>query len=156
MVPARLQEPRRNQSQPLEQRPVGSLAVGRRAAGAAGWRGRAGAGIGGPTATRVARGDFNLVASVGYRREFYVATDRAEAGGPPQWQSGDVKHDSVQADFDIAFPVGANDSIELRIDHRFERNYTFDAIRGFSWDELLTGSRGGAWRCRGRTACRWW
>jgi len=101
------------------------------------------AGIGGPTATRVARGDFNLVASVGYRREFYVATDRAEAGGPPQWQSGDVKHDSVQADFDIAFPVGANDSIELRIDHRFERNYTFDAIRGFSWDELLTGSRGG-------------
>ncbi|MBK6529585.1 MAG: hypothetical protein IPF99_08290 [Deltaproteobacteria bacterium] len=37
----------------------------------------------------------------------------------------------------------ATDSIELRIDHRFERNYTFDAIRGFSWDELLTGSRGG-------------
>lgn len=101
------------------------------------------AGIGGPSATRVARGDFNLVASVGYRREFYVATDRAEAGGPPQWQAGDVKHDSVQADFDIAFPVGANDSIELRIDHRFERNYTFDAITGFSWDELLTGSRGG-------------
>ena len=101
------------------------------------------AGVGGASVTRVARGDFNLVASVGYRREFYAGSDLTSGALPPQWQAGDVKHESLQADFDIALPVGANDSLELRVDHRFERNYTADALTGFNWDQLVTGSRGG-------------
>jgi len=103
----------------------------------------AAAGLGGASVTRVARGDFNLVASVGYRREFYAGSDRMSGALPPQWQAGDVKHESVQADFDIALPVGANDSLELRVDHRFERNYTAEALTGFNWNQLVTGSRGG-------------
>lgn len=103
----------------------------------------AAAGLGGASVTRVARGDFNLVASVGYRREFYAGSDESSGALPPQWRAGDVKHESLQADFDIALPVGANDSIELRVDHRFERNYTAEALTGFNWDDLVTGSRGG-------------
>jgi hypothetical protein len=103
----------------------------------------AAAGLGGASVTRVARGDFNLVASVGYRREFYAGSDHASGTLPPQWQAGDVKHESIQADFDLALPVGANDSLELRVDHRFERNYTADALTGFNLDQLVMGARGG-------------
>ena len=101
------------------------------------------AGVGGASVTRVARGDFNLVASVGYRREFYAGSDQSSGALPPQWQSGDVKHESLQADFDIALPVGSGDSLELRVDHRFERNYTAEALTGFHLDQLVGGSRGG-------------
>lgn len=113
------------------------------AAGSAGGVVPGAAGLGGASVTRVARGDFNLVASVGYRREFYAGSDRSSGALPPQWQAGDLKHESLQADFDIALPVGANDSIELRVDHRFERNYTADRLTGFDLDQLTTGARGG-------------
>jgi hypothetical protein len=101
------------------------------------------AGVGGASVTRVARGDFNLVASVGYRREFYAGSDQTSGTLPPQWQAGDVKHESIQADFDIAVPVGSNDSLELRVDHRFERNYTAEALTGFNLEQLTMGARGG-------------
>jgi len=100
-----------------------------------------GAGAGG--VARVAPGDFSLVATVGYRREFHAGTARAEPGFEPDFYAGDIKHESIQADFDIAFPVGANDSLELRIDNRFERNYTAPRLTGFDLQQLVTGVRGG-------------
>ncbi len=115
-------------------------------------------GLGGGSVTRVSRGDFNLIASVGYRREFHAGTQQVEAGSDPTHRAGEIKHESLQADFDIAFPVGRNDSLELRIDHRFERNFTFDPLRGSIFtpclwtsaapgetrtDNCVLGSRGG-------------
>lgn len=100
-----------------------------------------GAGAGG--VTRVAPGDFSLVATVGYRREFHAGTAPTEPGFDPDFRAGDIKHESIQADFDIAFPVGANDSLELRVDNRFERNYTAARLTGFNVQELVTGVRGG-------------
>ncbi|MEZ4407142.1 MAG: hypothetical protein R3A52_11770 [Polyangiales bacterium] len=100
-------------------------------------------GTAGTTGTRVARGDYNLLATVGYRREFHAGTASAPPGVEPAWQAGDIKHESIQADIDVAFPVGANDSIEVRVDNRFERNFTFDRLTGFDLDQLLAGVRGG-------------
>lgn len=100
-------------------------------------------GTSGATGQRVARGDFNLLATVGYRREFHAGTAHTEPGAEPEFQAGDIKHESIQADVDIAFPVGANDSIELRVDNRFERNFTFDRLTGFDLGQLLAGVRGG-------------
>ncbi|HEX4936067.1 MAG TPA: hypothetical protein VFV33_22960, partial [Gemmatimonadaceae bacterium] len=103
-------------------------------------------GGGDTSVTRVAPGDFNLVASIGYRREFRAGTEQVEAGGTPTFRAGDIKHEAIQADFDVAFPVGANDSIELRLDNRIERNFTFDRITGFignSIGDSITGMRGG-------------
>jgi hypothetical protein len=112
--------------------------------GAGGANINAGGGLSGASVTRVGRGDFNLIASVGYRREFHAGTAHVEGGmSEPEFRAGDVKHESVQADFDIAFPVGANDSLELRIDNRFERNFLFDRITGFDLSQLLSGVRGG-------------
>lgn len=96
-------------------------------------QGGAGAAQGGG---QVARGDYNLLASVGYRREFHAGT----AG---DFEAGDIKHESVQGEIDVAFPVGTNDSLELRLDHRFERNFTFDRITGFDLEALAQGIRGG-------------
>lgn len=98
----------------------------------------AAAGMGGGAATRVARGDYNLIASIGYRREFRAGTAPTVGTLPPQFEAGDIKHEALQADFDIAFPVGANDSIELRVDHRFERNYTFDRLTGFGFGDIFS------------------
>lgn len=92
---------------------------------------------------RVAPGDFNLVATVGYRREFHLGTARTEAGFEPDFHAGDIKHESLQADFDLAFPIGPNDSLEIRIDNRFERNYTATRLTGFNFQELVAGVRGG-------------
>jgi hypothetical protein len=100
-------------------------------------------GLSGASVTRVARGDFNLIASVGYRREFRLGTADAAPGRPPSFEAGDVKHESMQMDIDYAFPVGSNDSIELRLDHRFERNFLFDRLTGFDFSQLLGGVRGG-------------
>ena len=100
-----------------------------------------GGGAGAPM--RVAPGDFNLVATVGYRREFHTGTAVTEPGFPPDFEAGDVKHESIQADFDIAFPVGSNDSLELRVDNRFERNYTATRLTGFDLQQLVAGVRGG-------------
>lgn len=103
----------------------------------------ASAGLGGAGVTRVSAGDYNLIASVGYRREFHAGTAPSLGGRAPDFQSGDIKHESIQADIDVAFPVGANDSIELRLDNRFERNYTFERLTGFNLDDLSAGVRGG-------------
>lgn len=100
-------------------------------------------GLGGASVTRVSRGDFNLLATVGYRREFHAGTAPSTGGSEPDFRAGDIKHESVQADVDIAFPVGANDSLELRVDNRFERNFVFDRITGFNLAQLVTGVRGG-------------
>ena len=86
------------------------------------------AGLGGASVTRVASGDFNLLATLGYRREFHAGTAATDGRAPPNFEAGDIKHESLQFDIDYAFPVGRNDSIEIRLDHRFERNYTFDRI----------------------------
>ncbi len=112
------------------------------AAGAGGANITAG-GLGGAAVTRVARGDFNLIASVGYRREFRLGTAATDPGRTPAFEAGDIKHESVQMDIDYAFPVGSNDSLELRLDHRFERNYLFDRLTGFDFNQLLGGVRGG-------------
>jgi hypothetical protein len=96
--------------------------------------------------TRVAPGDFNLVASIGYRRDMHNGTEQSDPGRTPAFVPGDVKHESIQADFDIAFPVGTNDSLELRIDNRIERNFSYDPLRGFIGANLgdsNTGVRGG-------------
>ncbi|MBI5516504.1 MAG: hypothetical protein HY909_22155 [Deltaproteobacteria bacterium] len=116
--------------------PAGGAAVGGAAAPAA-------AGLGGAGATRVSSGDYFLTASVGYRREFRRADDAAGMS-PDAQRAGDLRHESLQADIDWAFPVGPQDSLELRVDHRFERNYRFTRIPGaFDWDDLVTGVRGG-------------
>jgi hypothetical protein len=99
-------------------------------------------GLGGPGGTRVSAGDYFLTASVGYRRE----QRRGDEGSasPDAQRAGDLRHESLQADLDWAFPVGPQDSLELRVDHRFERNYRFERIPGaFNWDDLSTGVRGG-------------
>lgn len=102
-------------------------------------------GVGGASVTRVASGDFALTASIGYRREFFAGNDpTALPGDRFAQQAGDIKHESIQADIDYAFPVGRNDSLELRVDNRFERNYTFERLPGdFSFNNLTQGVRGG-------------
>jgi hypothetical protein len=110
-----------------------------------------GGGLGGGGAIRVGVGDYNLIASLGYRREFHAHDARVSTPGEaPEFRNGDLKHESLQADFDIAFPVGANDSLEIRIDNRIERNFVFNPLRGFVLSELgasaggdVTGMRGG-------------
>ncbi len=113
------------------------------AAAAPGGASIASGGMGGGGVTRVSRGDYNLIATVGYRREFHAGTAPSQGGVEPEFHAGDIKHESVQADLDVAFPVGANDSLELRVDNRFERNYVFDRITGFDAAELVAGVRGG-------------
>ncbi len=103
----------------------------------------AASGMGGGAVTRVGRGDFNLLATAGYRREFHAGTAPTTGGAEPEFQAGDIKHESLQFDLDVAFPVGSNDSLELRVDNRFERNFVFDRITGFDAAELVTGMRGG-------------
>lgn len=111
------------------------------------------AGVGGASATRVASGDFNLLATLGYRREFHVGTAATDGRLPPAYEAGDIKHESLQFDIDYAFPVGQNDSIEIRLDHRFERNFTFDRIAGDS--PLFDSERGLFSTSRGGLAVSW-
>ncbi|MFO0609274.1 MAG: hypothetical protein U0324_39280 [Polyangiales bacterium] len=134
----------RRRSRPVLQ-PSGEQGGGQAAAsgGGGGAAIPSGGGGGAGGGMRVAPGDFNLVATVGYRREFHTGTARAEPGFDPDFRAGDVKHESIQADFDIAFPVGPNDSIELRVDNRFERNYTATRLTGFDLQQLVAGVRGG-------------
>lgn len=111
------------------------------------------AGVGGATATRVASGDFNLLATLGYRREFHAGSASSDGRLPPAYEAGDIKHESVQFDIDYAFPVGGNDSIEIRLDHRFERNFTFDRIEGSA--PLFDAARGLFSTSRGGIAVSW-
>lgn len=110
---------------------------------AAGGNTAGGGAAGGGSVTRVGRGDFNLLATAGYRREFHAGTAPAVGGGVHEFEAGDIKHESVQFDLDVAFPVGSNDSLELRVDNRFERNFLFDRITGFDAESLVAGVRGG-------------
>ncbi len=128
----------RRRSRPAMQS-SGQPAQGNTAGGASLGSGSAG----GASVARVAPGDFNLIATVGYRREFHAGTAPTTGGIEPEFQAGDVKHESVQADIDVAFPVGSNDSIEIRVDNRFERNFVFDRITGFDLAQLVAGVRGG-------------
>ncbi len=133
----------RRRSRPVFQ-PAGEGGGGQAAAASAGGAAiPTGGGSGAGGGMRVAPGDFNLVATVGYRREFHTGTAAAEPGFEPDFRAGDIKHESIQADFDIAFPVGANDSLELRVDNRFERNYTATRLTGFDLQGLVAGVRGG-------------
>lgn len=126
---------------------------GAASAGAQGGANITAGGLGGAAVTRVARGDFNLLATLGYRREFHAGTDRSDGRSPPNFEAGDIKHDSLQFDIDYAFPVGANDSIELRLDHRFERNYSFDRIPGST--SITDPERGLFATSRGGLAVSW-
>lgn len=130
----------------------------RRSQGASGAGAQGGAnitagGLGGAAVTRVARGDFNLLATFGYRREFHAGTAPTNGRLPPDFEAGDIKHESLQFDIDYAFPVGSNDSIEVRLDHRFERNYAFDRIPGSS--SLVDNERGLFATSRGGLAVSW-
>lgn len=133
----------RRRSRPVGQQGAPSGDGGGSNASASGGAAAGSGSVGGATATRVGRGDFNLLATIGYRREFHLGTAPSVAGGEPEFHAGDVKHDSIQFDFDVAFPVGSNDSIELRVDNRFERNFVFDRITGFDAAEIFSGVRGG-------------
>lgn len=74
--------------------------------------------------TRVAAGDWQFSASLGYRHEFLLGAQgrRNEGGfrraaGEPDWQ---VLH----GDVDIALALDLNNSIEVRIDGRYEHRFT--------------------------------
>lgn len=123
------------------------------AGGQAGGANITAAGIGGASATRVASGDFNLLATAGYRREFHAGTERTNGRFDPGFEAGDIKHESIQFDIDYAFPVGSNDSLEIRLDHRFERNFTFDRITGGS--SLTDNERGIFATSRGGLMVSW-
>ncbi len=94
---------------------------------------------------RVSVGDYALYASVGYRREFHVGTDAsASATEPPQWSAGDIQAESIQGEIDLGLPVGPNDSIDIRVDNWFQREYTFVPIpSSFNLGQLIAGARGG-------------
>ncbi len=123
----------------------GSSGAGTASASATGAVAPAAAGIGGVQVTRVSRGDYNLTASIGYRREFHTGTEQVAPGETPNWRAGDIKHESIQADVDLAFAVGAHDSLEVRVDNRIERNYTLDRLTGSLFDlpQTAVGMRGG-------------
>lgn len=72
--------------------------------------------------TRVASGDWLLIASVGYRHEFLLGPRQDRPAGDPDWQI-------VHGDIDVAFGMGANHSIDVRLDGRLERRWTDFLLR---------------------------
>jgi hypothetical protein len=66
---------------------------------------------------RVAGGDWQLTGALGYRHEFVLGPRGTREAGAPDWQIG-------HGDVDVSFGVGANHSLEFKLDGRLERRWS--------------------------------
>jgi hypothetical protein len=84
---------------------------------------------------RVASGDWQLTGALGYRHEYLLGARAGREAGAPDWQ---VAH----GDVDVAFGLGADHSIEFRLDGRLERRWS-DFLQREGRADYYTFFRGG-------------